>query len=163
MKDLLARALATVGGLGDLLPAPGTTVGSLAGAVLYWAASALWPDAVTQVALVGLVVLLPLSVWACGAEAKRRGIVDPHPVVLDEVAGQWLALALVAIVQHHPPGLRELIASFFLFRIFDVLKPWPIRRLEELPGGWGIVADDLAAGAAAGALTLALFALLAFF
>jgi phosphatidylglycerophosphatase A len=161
VKAFLARALATVGGLGDVFPAPGTTVGSLVGAVLYWAASILWPGAVTQVALVGLAVLLPASVWACGAEAERRGVADPHPVVLDEVAGQWLTLGIVAIVQHRLLGLRELATGFLLFRIFDVLKPWPIRRLEELPGGWGIVADDLAAGAAAGALTLALFALLA--
>lgn len=161
MKAVLARALATIGGLGDHLPAPGTTVGSLAGAVLYWVASLVWPGAPTAVALAGLVVLLPLSVWACGAEAERRGIVDPHPVVMDEVAGQWLALAFIALVQRHPPGFRELIAAFLLFRLFDVVKPWPIRRLERLPGGWGIVADDLAAGAAAGALALALFGLLA--
>ena len=74
MKAFLARALATVGGLGDVFPAPGTTVGSLVGAVLYWAASILWPGSVTQVALVGLAVLLPASVWACGAEAERRGV-----------------------------------------------------------------------------------------
>jgi len=65
------------------------------------------------------------------------------------------------IVQHRLLGLRELAQGFLLFRIFDVLKPCRIRRLEELPGGWGIVADDLGGGAAAGALTLALFALLA--
>lgn len=160
MKAFFARTFATVGGLGDVFPAPGTTVGSLAGAVLYWAAAAIWPTAVTGVALVGLVLMLPVSVWACGEEAKRRGIADPHPVVMDEVVGQWLTVAVVALVQSHQPGLRELAVAFLLFRVFDVLKPWPIRRLEELPGGWGIVADDLAAGAAAGALTVALFALL---
>ena len=158
MRATAARVLATVGGLGDVLPAPGTTVGSLAGAVLYWAASATWPSAVTAVALGGLALLLPVSVWACGAEAQRRGIVDPHPVVIDEVAGQWLALALVAFVQRHQPGLREFVAAFLLFRVFDVLKPWPIRRLERLPRGWGIVADDLAAGVAAGVVVLALLA-----
>ena len=151
--------LATVGGLGDVLPAPGTTVGSLAGAVVYWAAAATWPTAVAAVAFVGLALILPVSVWACGAEARRRGIADPHPVVMDEVAGQWLTLAIVALVQHHQPGLRELASTFLLFRVFDVLKPWPIRRLERLPGGWGIVADDLAAGAAAGGVVLALLAL----
>lgn len=160
MKVSVARILATVGGLGDRLPAPGTTVGSVAGVVLYWASSVLWPDAVTLIALAGLAVLLPVSVWACGAEAARRRVPDPHPVVLDEVAGQWLTLVVVALVQRHAPGLRELIAAFFLFRLFDVVKPWPIRRLEDLPGGWGIVADDLAAGAAAGVLALGLFALL---
>ena len=156
MKAGVARALATVGGLGDILPAPGTTVGSLAGVALYWAAAAVWPAMVTPVALVGLALLLPVSVWACGEEARRRGIEDPHPVVLDEVAGQWLTLAVVALASSRQPGLRELGVAFLLFRVFDVLKPWPIRRLERLPGGWGIVADDLAAGVAAGVVQLAI-------
>ncbi len=160
MRGAFARALATVGGLGDLLPAPGTTVGSLAGALLYWGAARLAPQPAWAVALAGLVVLLPLSVWACGAEAARRGAVDPHPVVLDEVAGQWLTLAVLALVEHRGPGPRELVAGFLLFRLFDILKPWPIRRLERWPGGWGIVADDLAAGLAAGLLALAALALL---
>jgi phosphatidylglycerophosphatase A len=161
MTGRLARALATVGGLGDLLPAPGTTVGSLAGALAYWGASALWPAAPLAVALAGLAVLLPLSVWACGAEARRRGAVDPGPVVLDEVAGQWVALAVIAIARHRSPGLGELAAAFLLFRAFDVVKPWPIRRLEALPDGWGIVADDVAAGLAAGAVAALLLPLLA--
>jgi len=159
VRALAARLLATVGGLGDVLPAPGTTVGSLAGAALYAAAAALWPAAVTPVALAGLALLLPLSVWACGEEARRRGVDDPQPVVLDEVAGQWLAVAVVALARGRQPGLRDLAVAFLLFRVFDVLKPWPIRRLERLPGGWGIVADDLAAGAAAGLVYLAILRL----
>ncbi len=161
MTAAVARALATVGGLGDRLPAPGTTVGSVAGVALFWGVSALFPSAVTAVALAGLAVLLPVSVWACGAEARRRGVVDPHPVVLDEVAGQWAASAVVALVQRRPPGPVELAAAFLLFRAFDVIKPWPIRRLEELPGGWGIVADDIAAGLAAGVAAALLLLLLA--
>jgi phosphatidylglycerophosphatase A len=156
----LARALATVGGLGDLLPAPGTTVGSLAGVLLYWAAARLLPQPAWVVALGGLAVLLPLSVWACGAEATRRGQVDPGPVVLDEVVGQWLAVAVVALAQGKGPSLPELAASFVLFRVLDVTKPWPIRNLERLPGGWGIVADDLAAALVAGVLALGALALL---
>jgi phosphatidylglycerophosphatase A len=159
LRATLARILATVGGLGDVLPAPGTTVGSLAGAVLYWAAAAMWPAAVTPVALLGLALILPVAVWACGEEARRRGVPDPHPVVIDEVAGQWLALAIVALVQHRQPGVGELAAAFVLFRVFDVLKPWPIHLLERLPGGWGIVADDLAAGAAAAVVAVGLLAL----
>jgi phosphatidylglycerophosphatase A len=160
MSGALARALATVGGLGDRLPAPGTTVGSLAGAVLYWGAARALPQPTWAVALVGLAVLLPLAVWACGAEAARRGVVDPHPVVLDEVAGQWLALAVVSLARSAPPGARELAAAFVLFRILDVVKPWPIRALERLPGGWGIVADDAAAGLVAGGIAVGLLALL---
>ena len=160
MIAALARALATVAGLGDRLPAPGTTVGSLAGALLYWGATRALPHPGWAVAVGGLAVLLPVSVWACGAEAARRGVVDPGPVVLDEVAGQWLTLALVSVVRGASPGMKGFAAAFLLFRLFDVAKPWPIRRLERLPGGWGIVADDLAAGLAAGAVTLVLLAFL---
>jgi phosphatidylglycerophosphatase A len=80
--------------------------------------------------------------------------------VLDEVAGQWLALAVVALLRSRPPDQRDLVAAFLLFRLFDVAKPWPIRKLERLPGGWGIVADDLAAALAAGLLVLGVLALL---
>jgi phosphatidylglycerophosphatase A len=160
MRATLARLLATVGGLGDLLPAPGTTVGSLAGALLYWGTSRLWPQPVWALAIGGLAVLLPVSVWACGAEAARRGHADPGPVVLDEVAGQWLALAVVALAQSRSPGVREVVVAFLLFRLLDVAKPWPIRKLERLPGGWGIVADDFAAACLAGALTLGVLAVL---
>jgi phosphatidylglycerophosphatase A len=160
MRAALARALATVGGLGDLLPAPGTTVGSLAGVLLYWGASLLWPHLASALAIGGLVVLVPLAVWACGTEAARRGQADPGPIVLDEVAGQWLALAVVALGRSQAPGPREMAVAFVLFRVLDVVKPWPIRRLERLPGGWGIVADDLGAALAAGLLALAVFAVL---
>jgi len=160
MKAALARALATVGGLGDLLPAPGTTVGSLTGALLYWGASRMWPHPAWAVALGGLALLVPLSVWACGIEADRRGQTDPGPVVLDEVAGQWLTLAVVALGRPGVPGLREIAVAFVLFRVLDVAKPWPIHRLERLSKGWGIVADDLAAAFAAGVLALGFLALL---
>ena len=160
MSGALARALATVGGLGDRLPAPGTTVGSLAGALLYWGATRALPQPTWAVALVGLAVLLPLAVWACGAEAARRGIVDPGPVVLDEVAGQWVALAVLALARSAPPGPRELAAAFVLFRLLDVAKPWPIHTLERLPGGWGIVTDDVAAALVAGGIAVGLLALL---
>jgi phosphatidylglycerophosphatase A len=155
----IARALATVGTLGERLPAPGTTVGSLVGVLLFAGAAALWPDRLLVAALAGLAVLVPLSIWACGAEAHRRGVGDPGPVVLDEVAGQWVALALLVAVRPGAPAPGALAASFLLFRAFDVVKPWPIRRLERLPGGWGIVADDLAAGLAAGLVHLLLFRL----
>jgi len=128
--------------------------------LLYWGASRLWPQSAWAVALGGLAVLVPVSVWACGAEAARRGRVDPGPVVLDEVAGQWLTLAVVALARSRPPEPSEFAVAFLLFRLLDVVKPWPIRTLERLPGGWGIVADDLAAAMAAGLLTLGLLLLL---
>lgn len=156
----IARALATVGTLGERLPAPGTTVGSLVGVLLFAGAAALWPGRLLVAALAGLAVLVPLSIWACGAEAHRRGVGDPGPVVLDEVAGQWVALALLVAVRPGAPTTGALAASFLLFRAFDVVKPWPIRRLERLPGGWGVVVDDLAAGLAAAAVEFAVLAAL---
>lgn len=141
----LTRFLATVGFLGERLPAPGTTVGSLAGVALFL----LSPSAVTRLAIgVSLTLLAP---GVCGREAVRRGEADPSPVVLDEVVGQWWALqAMVwAGVPLTTPGM---LVGFFLFRVFDVLKPPPVRQAEGLPGGLGIVADDLVAGLFSGLL-----------
>lgn len=154
MKLRLARALATVVCLGEVLPAPGTTVGSLTGVALFALARCLWPSGLVWVALAGLAALCPVAVWACGTEARRRGVADPGPVVADEVVGQWVALAILVVATGQRPGFPDLAASFLLFRLFDIVKPWPIRRLERLPGGWGIVADDLAAGLAAGLVHL---------
>jgi phosphatidylglycerophosphatase A len=96
-----------------------------------------------------------VGVWASDVESSRRGRSDPGPVVIDEVAGQWLCYAVVLLFVR-PEGAGPLAAiataGFFVFRFFDVVKPWPINRLERLRGGVGIVADDLAAGAAAGGL-----------
>jgi phosphatidylglycerophosphatase A len=153
----VARALATVGGLGEVLPAPGTTVGSVAGVLLFWGAAAASGRPLAA-ALAGLVLLVPLAVWSGGAEAARRAQPDPGQVVIDEVAGQWLALAVLVAAQPRPLSIGLVAASFVLFRLFDVVKPWPIRRLERLPGGWGILADDLGAGFAAGAVHLAALA-----
>lgn len=155
MTGRAARAIATVGGLGDRLPAPGTTVGSLVALVAFTAIAATAPAALAAAAVALGVAFMPLAVWACGAEAKRRGESDPGAIVADEVAGQWLALAVLAVVVVRPPTPLEAAASFVLFRVLDITKPWPIRRLERLPGGWGIVADDLAAGVAAAAIQVA--------
>lgn len=87
-----------------------------------------------------VLVFIALSLWA--AEASRRILAgnDPSVVVIDEVAGFLLALFLV------PLTLGHVCAGFFLFRVFDVFKPFPIKKLEHLKGGLGIVADDLLAG-----------------
>jgi phosphatidylglycerophosphatase A len=155
VKQRVARALATVGGLGDRLPAPGTTVGSLFAVAVFLALRWVVPAALAPVALAALAAFVPLAVWACGTEEARRGETDPAAVVLDEDAGQWLALTVLAVAIGRHPRPIEALAGFVLFRLFDVVKPWPIRTLERLPGGWGIVADDLAAGLAAGAVEIA--------
>jgi phosphatidylglycerophosphatase A len=159
MMQRLARWLATVAGLGDVLPAPGTTVGSLVGAAACAACLIGLPLDPLVVLLGGMAVLGPAGVWASGAEAARRQVTDPGAVVIDEVAGQWLALATVVTLRPESLSLGVVAASFLLFRVADILKPWPVSALERLPGGWGIMADDLAAGLLAAFVHLALLAL----
>ena len=129
-------------GLGYAPIAP-ATVASL-GAVLAYGLAPL-PDgsAVGFWLLAGL--SLPLGVWACGTLVTADDP-DPSRAVWDEVAGMWLTCLLL------PKTWPWLLAAFLLFRALDVLKPWPIRRLERLPGGWGIMADDAAAGLLGAAL-----------
>ncbi len=151
----LAYNLATTFGLGDRLPAPGTTAGSFP-ASLIWLVVA-WGLLISPWLLVATTAMITAAViagfWASDAEITRRGTSDPGPVVIDEVAGQWLtygtALPLWAAASH-----QEMIvftgAGFLLFRFFDILKPWPVRRLEQLHGALGVMADDLLAGVMAG-------------
>jgi phosphatidylglycerophosphatase A len=81
------------------------------------------------------------AVWAAEETRRSIGREDPQIVVIDEVLGQWLTMA--ALPGWTVPGM---LAALILFRAFDIIKPWPVRRFEDLPGGWGIVADDLMAG-----------------
>jgi len=147
----LARAIATIGGLGDRIPAPGTTVGSLPAYLLWWGACAALPTtrARIEITAIGLFVAAALGTWASEVEAQRRDETDPRPIVVDEVAGQWLtylvALPFVPLQSSIHLAVFAL-AGFLLFRFFDIVKPWPIRTLEQLPGGIGIIADDLLAG-----------------
>ena len=147
----LARAVATFGGLGDRLPAPGTTVGSLPPALLWLGLCMAVPTNQLRIALtaVGLVLFAIVGIWSSEIEAERRGEGDPRPIVVDEAAGQWLTylVALPFVPLLAPVHLAIFAgAGFFLFRFFDVVKVWPIKAFEKLPGGIGIVADDLAAG-----------------
>jgi phosphatidylglycerophosphatase A len=129
------RLLATGAGVGHLPFAPGTA-GSLVGAALCLPLLTL-PDPVYLGATVGLTAM---GVWAAGRMAVELDETDPAPVVIDEIVGMlWAAVSL-------PPHLYDITAVFLLFRIFDVVKPAPIPWLERLPGGLGIVADDVVAG-----------------
>ncbi len=88
-----------------------------------------------------IVALLAPAIWASSETERAVGKKDPGIVVIDEVLGQWVTLlGAVAL------SWKSLAAGFLLFRIFDIWKPWPVRWLEKLPEGAGIVADDLAAG-----------------
>jgi phosphatidylglycerophosphatase A len=136
--DALARWIATAGGLGYAPFAPGT-VTSLPVALLVWAAAPPRSWLVGATAAVSAV-----GIWAAGREEARTGEHDPSSIVVDEVAGMLVAMLAA------PPGLGWTLLLFFLFRVMDVWKPFPIDRLQDLPGGWGIVVDDLLAGVYAG-------------
>jgi phosphatidylglycerophosphatase A len=135
-----ATLIATFFGVGRLKPGPGTW-GSAA-TVLLWAAIAFslpqsWRSPVA-IALTLLVVLIGIPAATEVSRAAQRK--DPQFVVIDEVAGQLLTLIGV------PLSWKTLLAGFILFRAFDIIKPPPIRQLERLPEGTGIVLDDVAAG-----------------
>ena len=135
-------AVATFFGAGFGKPGPGTW-GSVA-AVLLWAGYA-WafhpaPHSLLAVLLIGITLTLILGVPAATIAARESGRHDPGFVVIDEVAGQWIALLF------SPADWRHALIALVLFRVFDITKPFPARQLESLPEGWGIVFDDVAAG-----------------
>ncbi len=135
-----ATLVATFFGAGRLKPGPGTW-GSLAAALLWWLiASHIAPGARLTVLLLLIGLSVAIGIPAATLEARGCGKKDPSHVVIDEVAGQLVTLIAV------PIGWKALLAGFILFRAFDILKPPPIRRLERLPEGTGIVVDDLGAG-----------------
>jgi len=127
--------VATCFGLGTVPWAPGTW-GSGVGVFLYWITRGFpfWAK------LIFLALLTFLGTLASQRIALAFGQEDPSAVIIDEVAGAYLALL------GHPADPLHLLVGFFLFRFFDIWKPWPIRATERLPGGFGIMADDLAAG-----------------
>ena len=130
-----ALVVATGFGSGYSPFAPGTA-GSALGLVLFWPLAGRPPAQV----LAATAVLVLISIVAAHHAARRLGKKDPGVVVVDEVVGQWVSLLLL------PFTFGTAMAGFFLFRLLDVVKPWPARDLERLPGGLGIVADDLMAG-----------------
>jgi len=137
-----AWAVATFFGAGFGKPGPGTW-GSVA-AVLLWAAYARLahpsPHTLLLTLLSGIALSIALGVPAATIAARESGRHDPGFVVIDEVAGQWIALLF------SPFDWRHGIIALVLFRLFDITKPYPARQLESLPRGWGIVFDDVAAG-----------------
>ena len=136
-----AWVLSTFFGAGFLRPGPGT-YGSAAAALLWYAAvhggqqRAAYLAGTAMAAVVATLVGIPAATIA----ARESGRDDPGFVVIDEVAGQLFALFGAK------PDWKHAALAFVLFRLFDITKPWPIRRLEELPEGTGIMLDDVAAG-----------------
>ena len=128
----LAVFVATVGYCGYSPFAPGT-VGSAAGLLFYLL---IWWTGSTLVEVGLIVALFGAGVWAGTTAERYFGGVDPGPIVLDEVVGMLITLAFI------PVGWSGAVAGFFLFRLFDVLKPYPAGRFEQLHGGLGMMADD---------------------
>ena len=135
MIKAVAFIIGTFGGLGYLRPAPGTW-GSLAGALVWWF---LVPP-IPGIQLMLVVIAAGLGIWAGGYLERATMVTDPSIVVIDEVAGMWLALLGCGHV------IWQFAVGFILFRLLDILKPGPIARAQSLPGGWGVVCDDLLAG-----------------
>jgi phosphatidylglycerophosphatase A len=144
----LARFIATLGPVGSAPLAPATAGSAVVALVGYFVpVPALW------VALLLILACAVLAVWSAGEAEKTLGH-DARPIVIDEVVGQSLALLFV------PHSPLAFLAAFVLFRGFDVLKPLGAREIQRLPGGWGVVADDVIAGlTACGAFHLGAWAL----
>ena len=141
--DKLARSVLTdpvnflAFGFGTgLVPVAPGTFGTLPGVLLFW----LTMDFGLYVQLGVALLLIVSGVWLCGESARRIGVHDHGGIVWDEIAGIYLTLMLA------PPSVGGFAAAFVLFRLFDIVKPWPIRDLDHrLGGGLGIMLDDLAA------------------
>jgi len=127
---VVALALATSLGVGYVPFAPGT-FGSAAGLLFWW----LLPNSVA-IQLAAIVVVFTVGSWSGSVAEHHFGASDPPPVVIDEVMGMWITLLL------NPVGWQGAVIAFLLFRLFDVIKPYPANRLERLPGGFGVMADD---------------------
>ncbi|MGB2000091.1 MAG: phosphatidylglycerophosphatase A [Candidatus Puniceispirillaceae bacterium] len=137
--------LATLGPVGRFRPAPGSW-GSAAAVLV---AAGLVQLGGWTLEIAALIVCV-LGVRAADIYDRETGSKDASDIVIDEVAGQWITLLVV------PFDWRWWIAAFVAFRLFDILKPGPVRLAERLPGGYGVMADDIVAGALAAACLLAL-------
>lgn len=142
MSVFLAH-LATLGPIGRYLPAPGT-----AGSVLAVIAGFFLAKNGFIILFSALLLVTILGVFAADAYSRLTSKQDAGEVIIDEVAGQWLVLLCI------PPTVNSVLlwygAGFILFRLFDILKPWPVSAAERLPGGIGVMADDIIAGTLAG-------------
>ncbi len=112
-------------------------MGTLGALPLYWLV-ARWGPAGVGAAALGVTLA---GVWAASVVVRELADEDPQVVVVDEVAGTLITLLPMAAW-----SWRAVVVGVFLFRLFDIVKPWPIRKLERLPGGWGVVMDDVGAG-----------------
>ena len=127
--------LATLGPLGYLRPAPGT-IGSLFAVITGYGIATFGADILALATIIVTIV----GIGAADAYARITDEKDASEVIIDEVAGQWVALIII------PLDPLWFAAAFLLFRFFDITKPGPVGRVEQLPGGVGVMADDIVAG-----------------
>jgi phosphatidylglycerophosphatase A len=132
LLDRVGVFVATCGYLGYVPVAPGT-FGSAAGLVVFAAVRA---TGSTGVELATILVLFAIGIWSGTVAERQFGGVDPAPVVIDEVVGMLMTLALLQV------NVTGAIVGFLVFRVLDVVKPWPSGGFEKLPGGLGVMADD---------------------
>ncbi len=139
LLNFVVTALATGLGVAYLTPLAKATLASAVTVAIY--AAIAWGDLSLNLLLIPIIAMIFFVGVAVSARMKSDDDPDPSNVVIDEVAGQ-LAACLILV----PVEWWSMLAAFVLFRVFDVLKPLGIRRLEAIPNGWGIMLDDLAAG-----------------
>ncbi len=147
-SDVLALSIATCG-VGYLPLMPGT-FGSLVGVGIFLLLRS------AALVVVGIVVFTIAGIWAASRTEELSGRKDPGKVVVDEVAGQMISLFPLTLFAHW--STTAVIISFILFRFFDIVKPYPAGKLEALKGGYGIMCDDLVAGAYGAVITAILVA-----
>jgi len=139
MKDRVCLFVASVGHIGMLPVMPGTFA-SLVTTLAYYLVYRIYFRILPELHLSVICLVTTIGIFTAAHASRVLGNEDPHEVVIDEVAGQLMALLLL------PISFINLIAATCLFRLFDIWKPYPIRKLETLPNGVGIMADDLLAG-----------------
>ena len=136
MRLKISEWFATCFKVGYLPLAPGTW-GSVFAILLWWV---LLKDLNTYIFGVVIIIFLLIGIVVSNIIIDQSGDHDPSHIIIDELVGQWLALFLL------PEGFFNIAISFILFRFFDIIKPWPIRLIEKLPKGLGVMSDDLTAG-----------------
>jgi phosphatidylglycerophosphatase A len=135
--DFIILSLATGFGIGLMPKAPGT-FGSLWGLVLVYAVQTNYPG--PQAMFVAGIITIIVGVFVCDRAGRYFGQKDPGKIIIDEVASFPIVFWGITL------NFQTAIIGFLLFRLFDISKPWPIKKLEKLPGGVGVMADDLLAG-----------------
>ncbi len=137
--NFINKFFVTAFGVGYLPLAPGTW-GSIVGALLIWVATLVNPSFTFSTTFIGIIVgVFFLGVWGSKVVEEEWGE-DPSRVVIDEVIGVWIAMLFI------PFNWLNLFAAFVLFRVFDIAKPFGIRKMEATGSGWGVMLDDVLAG-----------------